>query len=174
MTEPFAITMQHEMTVADDLALRRAIHRALPLRVPMVVFGGVCAGIGVFAGVGAGLESGVASAAVTALPWALLSAVWLTLGLVPLAMWSRHARVAGRHERTLDDAGLHVRAGGVSIDLPWHAMARTIETPEFFLFYDAQGRAHYLPKRGLREREQREIQRWIAARSPERVRRLGA
>lgn len=173
MTEAIAITTEHELTVEEDLELRRAIHRASRLRVPAIGFGAFCIGLGLVTGINAGLDVGVGSALATGIPWALIGGFWMTFGLVPFSAWMKSARVVGQHERTLDETGLHVRAGAVTVDLPWHAMSRTFETPAFFLFFDAQGRPQYMPKRGLRERELRDAQRLVAARAPESVRRLG-
>lgn len=62
---------------------------------------------------------------------------------------ARDASVPGPQRRTLDDAGYHSRGNGVALDLPWHAVARAVETPAFFfVFYNAQC-AYYLPKRAL-------------------------
>lgn len=168
-----AVTIQHELTADEDLALRRAIHAAQVMRKPMLWFSVFCFGLGVLTGVAEGLKYGLIDGVMTLLPWSLIGGVWMTYATVPFSFWSRHARVVGKHERTLDETGLHIRAGHVTIDLPWHAMTRTIETPEFFLFFDAKAQAHYLPKRGLRDREHRALQQLIAARSPESVRRLG-
>lgn len=164
--------MQHELIAAEELELRRDIHRAFRLRIPALGFGVASLLLGTVTSIQAGLEYGLADAVSTALPWGLLGAIWIAVGLVPFAFWSRSARVAGKHERALDEAGLHVRAGTVAIDLPWHAMSRTLETAAFFLFFDAQARPHYLPKRGLRERDINDVRRLIAERSPESIRRL--
>jgi hypothetical protein len=164
LNEPTAITTLHELTAEEDLELRRALHRASRLRVPAIGFGAFCIGLGLVTGVQAGLDAGAGSAIATGLPWVLIGTFWMTFGLVPFSGWMQGSRVLGKHERSLDETGLHVRAGTVNIDLPWHAMSRTLETPAFFLFFDAQGRPQYLPKRGLRERELRDVQRLVAAR----------
>lgn len=172
MSDKLSISLHHELVAAEDFQLRRDIHRAFRLRMPAIGFGIACLAIGAITGVQAGVQYGLADAVTTALPWSLLGAIWLAVGLVPFGFWSRGARIAGKHERTLDENGLHVRAGNVAIDLPWHAMRRTLETATFFLFFDAQERPHYLPKRGLRDRDIEDVRRLVAARSPESIRRL--
>src|SRR5262245_880838 len=74
------------------------------------------------------------------LPWILVGAFWL--GITPFVQWraasklpSRDPSVQGPQERTIDVSGYHSRGNGVALDLPWHAMARGIETPDFFLFF---------------------------------------
>lgn len=168
------VTTQYEMIESEHLALRRAILHALPVRVPMLWFSAFAAMLGVAAGIAEGWEHGLAAGLSTLLPWSLIAGLWLVFGTVPFRFWTAHAPVFGKQERSLDDGGLHIRAGHVLVDLPWHAMLSTHETTEFFLFLDEKQRAHYLPKRGLRERELREAQQLIATRSPESVRRLRA
>jgi hypothetical protein len=55
----------------------------------------------------------------------------------------------GTQQRILDAAGYHSRGGGVSFDVPWHAIHRVIETEEFVLIYYTKACAYYIPKRTL-------------------------
>jgi hypothetical protein len=90
----------------------------------------------------------------SALPWLLLGAFWLTF--IPMLqrrgarkLPERDASARGPQERIVDDAGFHSRGNGVALDVPWHAMARAVETDEFFLFFYNKQCAYYFPKRVL-------------------------
>ena len=52
----------------------------------------------------------------------------------------------------MDAAGYHSRGNGVALDIPWHAVARAIETDEFFLLFYNKQFAYYLPKRAFAAR----------------------
>jgi hypothetical protein len=74
--------------------------------------------------------------------------------------------VRGPQERIVDTDGYHSRGNGVSIDLPWHVMAQSIETEDFFLFYYNKKCAYYLPKRTASDAEIAEIRELIRTRLP--------
>lgn len=88
------------------------------------------------------------------LPYLLLGVFWVMF--LPL-MQRRAAKrlpevdasVKGPQERTIDVDGYHSRGNGVSIDVPWHAMVRGVETDRYFLFFYNKQYAYYLPKRVL-------------------------
>lgn len=90
----------------------------------------------------------------SAAPWLFLCVFWI--GLIPLSqrfsarkLPKRDASARGSQERTLDESGFHFRGNGVSLDVPWHAMARGIETGEFFLLFYNKSCAYYLAKRRM-------------------------
>jgi hypothetical protein len=99
-----------------------------------------------------------------ALPWALLLFFWLFL-FKWLRRWQskavakRDPSVRGPQERTVDEQGFHSRGNGVSVDVPWHALQRAVETEDFFLFFYTWQCAYYLPKRTLSSTQVEEVRR---------------
>ena len=90
----------------------------------------------------------------SALPWILMPVFWLAV--LPMLqrraahrISTRDASVRGPQTRIVDVEGYHSRGNGVSVDVPWHAMARGAEVEQFFLFYYNKQFAYYLPKRVL-------------------------
>ena len=124
-------------------------------------------------------EGGVPRLVVEMLPWVLFTAFWIAI--VPLkrrrearTLLERDPSGAGVQRRSVDEAGLHIRGeGGVQVDVPWHLVARCVETDESFLFYTDPHRAHLLPKRALRASEARLVRGFARTALGERAR-LGA
>ncbi len=90
----------------------------------------------------------------SALPWLVLTIFWITFfpfmqRRASRTLASRDASVIGPQERSIDAVGFHSRGNGVSLDVPWHAMARVVETDRLFLFFYNKRCAYYLPKRVL-------------------------
>ena len=90
----------------------------------------------------------------SALPWLLIGVFWVVF--IPVLqrrsarkLHERDVSVQGPQERALDATGFHSRGNGVALDVPWHAMARAVETEQFFLFFYNKQCAYYLPKRAL-------------------------
>ncbi len=88
------------------------------------------------------------------LPWLLLSAFFLAL--IPIQQRRAARKLAktdptlqGLQRRFVDDAGLHMVAPGLSLDLAWTTMQNVVETDEFFLFYYNTRCAYYIPKAGM-------------------------
>jgi hypothetical protein len=85
-------------------------------------------------------DASAAAILVSAFPWLALAAFWLFY--FPYAQ-KRAARklpevdasLRGAQTRAVDEVGFHTHGNGVSLDVPWHAMARGEETERFFLFY---------------------------------------
>jgi hypothetical protein len=91
---------------------------------------------------------------IVAVPWLVLALFWLFY--LPVSQWrasrtllARDKSAIGPQERIIDETGLHTRGNGVVLDLPWHVLARVIETDAFFLFFHNKDSAGYLPKRVL-------------------------
>jgi len=99
-------------------------------------------------------HASVLSVFLNMLPWIAVGAAWLAM--IPYSQWraarkltSRDASVRGPQERAVDAAGFHTRGNGVALDIPWHAMARGVETGTFFFFFYNKRCAYYVPKRVL-------------------------
>jgi len=99
---------------------------------------------------------------IEASPYLLVGAFWIAL--LP---WSqrraarklvkRDPSVRGPQERSVDALGFHSRGNGVNLDVPWHAMARAVETDRFFLFFYNKQCAYYIPKRALSDTQCDEV-----------------
>lgn len=110
----------------------------------------------------------------TSLPWLLLGVFWIAL--LP---WSqrraarklvkRDPSVRGPQERSVDATGFHSLGNGVRLDVPWHAMARAVETDQFFLFFYNKQCAYYVPKRALSDSQCAEVRTLMRAAGMEAV-----
>ena len=104
----------------------------------------------------------------TSLPWLLLGVFWIAL--IP---WSqrraarklakRDPSVRGPQKRSVDAAGYHSLGNGVRVEVPWHAMARAVETDRFFLFFYNKQCAYYIPKRALSDPQCAEVRTLMEA-----------
>ncbi len=119
-------------------------------------------------------EASLVSMLVSFLPYLLLCGFWLAL--IPFSQWhasrkmpSRDASLNGPQEREIDLFGYHSRGNGVTVDVPWHVMARGVETREFFLFFYNKQCAYYLPKRTLTAAQSTDVQSLMRAGLGERA-----
>ncbi len=104
----------------------------------------------------------------TSLPWLLLGVFWIAL--LP---WSqrrgarriakRDPSVRGPQERTIDEAGYHALGNGVRVEVPWHAMAKAVESDRFFLFFYNKQCAYYIPKRVLSDSQSADVRTLMKA-----------
>jgi hypothetical protein len=91
---------------------------------------------------------------ISSLPWILLGAFYLVL--IPMSqkrrakkLPTREPSVRGTQERGVDEAGLHIRGHGLTMDYAWPDLQSAVETPQFFLFFYNKNCAHFIPKRAL-------------------------
>ncbi len=116
---------------------------------------------------------GDVASAMTLAPLLLLLGVLLAV-FYRLTGWLRawqvqriDPNVAHPLTHTLDEAGLHVSAQTVNVDLKWAGLHKVRETPAFFLFYYSRRWAYYLPKRAcVSEAEVERLRAWIRAQLP--------
>jgi hypothetical protein len=104
----------------------------------------------------------------SALPWVLLGAFWV--GITPFLLWraakklpERDPSAIGPQLRVVDENGYHSLGNGVSVDIPWHAMLKAAETPEFVLFFYNKQCAYYIPKHSLAADKLAELRRLTRA-----------
>jgi hypothetical protein len=102
------------------------------------------------------------------LPWVLLAMFWAVL--LPAGQWWQARRLAkvdpsavGLQARAVDEAGFHSRGNGVSIDVPWHAIRRVLETEEHFLFFYTRQCAYYITKARLTPQQTAQVREYAAA-----------
>lgn len=95
-------------------------------------------------------------------PWLLLAIFWACL--IPFTQWrlarkmpKRDPSVLGPQERIVDTEGFHSRGNGVSLDVPWHAVQKVVETDEFFFFFYNKRCAYYLPTRAISGHEAMDV-----------------
>lgn len=111
---------------------------------------------------------------IEASPYLLVGAFWIAL--IP---WSqrraarklskRDPSVRGPQERSVDAVGYHSLGNGVRVEVPWHAMARAVETDRFFLFFYNKQCAYYIPKRALSDAQCAEVRTLMRAAGMESV-----
>lgn len=148
------VTATYDYAPADHVRAARAVARQSASRYVLWLFVLVPAALLVWTTVPLVRAGAWGEAVWGALPLLAVCAFWL-VGL-PLmqrraarALPARDASLRGPQTRSVNEAGYHSRGNGVAVDLPWHAMARAVETPgEFLFFYNPQC-AYYLPKRVL-------------------------
>lgn len=180
MNTPLSITTTFEHEPAQHYRLLRAMTRETPLRWMPAVFAGLLLLLIVLGSWGAMLRGrSFWSVLVDAVPYLLLAAFWLVL--IPWSQRRRASRLPqldasmqGPQVRALDAAGFHSRGNGVSLDVPWHAFKRAVETPEFFLLFYNWQCAYAIPKPGLAADEVRAARELLQANLGERARLLRA
>ena len=91
-------------------------------------------------------------------PWIALGAFYLSMPWLVARVTARRAlrdepSVRGQQTRIISSAGLEVRGTNYLQQFTWSDIVRTVETPEFFLFFYNRRAAKYLPKRALGEAE---------------------
>jgi hypothetical protein len=153
-----SIATTYDFDWREHYRATRAVTRLTWLRwtgwaIGLVVLGMVALTIRATAG-----KMPTASVLLNLAPWLVLCAVWVAI--IPYTQWraakklpTRDASVQGPQERIVDDTGYHSRGNGVALDIPWHAMARGVETEQFFLFFYNKQCAYYVPKRALGSEE---------------------
>lgn len=148
------VTVEFTFDAAEHRRASFAVMRTLPTRwmgpvvaVPFLAFG-------IWPVLAGRRELTPWTVVVSALPWVLLAAVFAFL--TPIAVWATARRIArhdpsarGVQRRSLDATGLRSTGNGVSLDLPWHAIERCVETEAFFLFFYTKQLAYYLGKSHL-------------------------
>ena len=162
------ITAAYSYDPGEHYRATRAVTRFTSMR--WVVRGAVLLGVGMAAWVvyrGRNDGDPVASL-VAAAPYVLLALFWA--GFPPYfqrraarKLPERDPSIRGEQERRVDAAGYHAAGNGVHLDIPWHAMARGVEEPEFFLFFYNMQCAYYLPKRVLSAADCAEVRRFMRA-----------
>jgi hypothetical protein len=174
---PVAVTSVFDFDSSEHYQALRAVSRRTAARWVSWGFGGLALVLALLS-----LRDGWGRASplalfLNALPWLLLGMFWVAF--IPISQrWAarslpkRDASVRGPQERTVDSDGFHSRGNGVSLDVPWHAMLRGVETNDFFLFFYSKQVAYYVPKRVLADGQIREVRRLMRTELGERARLL--
>lgn len=71
--------------------------------------------------------------------------------------------VRGEQTRIMSSVGLEVRGSNYLPQFTWSDILRTVETPEFFLFFYNRRAAQYIPKRALQEPDVRALRDIVQA-----------
>ncbi len=157
----------------------RAVTRLTPLRYFSWVLAALAVCLFAWTVIPAWGKADTFSLLLSGLPYLVLAVFWLFL--LPLSqrratrkMPDRDASLRGPQAREIDAVGYHSRGNGVALDVPWHAMARGVETAEFFLFFYNKQCAYYLPKRTLSEAQAVEVRSLMHSALGQRARVMGA
>jgi hypothetical protein len=104
-------------------------------------------------------------------PWILISGFYLFLLPLMLRSVARRATreepaLRGEQARILSADGLEARGHNFLQRLPWADIRRSVETPEFFLFFYNRRQAYYVPKRSLSEPDIATVRAIIQSHAP--------
>jgi hypothetical protein len=151
-----AVSATYEYDAAEHYQALRAITRLTPLRwVGLLCFVVLPVGFTALTAFAArATDHDVGEALISIVPYVLLFFFWGAL--IPWSQRRRAKRLPkldpsaqGVQERRVDDVGYHSRGNGVTLDIPWHAVKKVVETEQVFLFFYNWQCAYYLPKRPL-------------------------
>ena len=142
----------------------RAVTALTPFRYAGIAMAGVALVLAGMATVPTWDETDPLTRLTTALPWLMLAAFWVML--VPLQQrWSARKLPAhdkslvGSQERVVDESGYRSLGNGVELSVPWHAMARVVETDAFMFFFYHKQLAYYIPKTATALEQWQELRR---------------
>lgn len=101
-------------------------------------------------------------------PWILISAFYLSMPWLTATVFARRAlrdepSVRDEQTRIVSSVGLEVRGSNYLQQFSWSDIVRTVETPEFFLFFYNRRAAQYIPKRALQEADVRALRDIVQA-----------
>jgi hypothetical protein len=87
-------------------------------------------------------------------PWLVIGAFYLSMPWVMARILARRAlrddpSVRGEQTRSVSSDGVEVRGSNYGQQFTWADIVRTVETPEFFLFFYNRRAAQYVPKRAV-------------------------
>jgi hypothetical protein len=151
-----AVTASFRYDPAEQYHATRAITRLTPLRWLgpgcLVLFPVSAIGLTLLAAQVAGRHPREPLLGI--LPYVFLSVFWGILIPVLQRYAARRlprqdVSVRGVQERRVDATGYHAFGNGISVDIPWHAIRRAVETKAFFFFFYNWQCAYYVPKRPL-------------------------
>jgi YcxB-like protein len=113
----------------------------------------------------------VAGAILNGAPWIVVSAFYLAIPWLTATVLARRAlrdepNVRGEQTRIVTSAGLEVRGANYVQQFNWPDIVRTVETPEFFLFFYNRRAAQYLPKRALNGNDTSALRELLDAHAP--------
>lgn len=97
--------------------------------------------------------------------WVLLPLAWpVLLRWIHLRQLRQNPHFNGPIAYTFTVRGVHLETPLGTSDMPWTSFVRARETREQILLFFARKTAYFVPRRALREEDERRLRGWLAAR----------
>jgi hypothetical protein len=99
----------------------------------------------------------------------LLGLMLVGLLVPPLERWQvhrfrrRNPHLLGALTYTFTPAAMHLESPLGTVEMPLRSFIRVGETPDQILLFFAQRSAYYIPRRSLRDEDQRRLTSWVSA-----------